>query len=65
MYANAPKNNIAIKNLSLLCDLELIMGLHAIVPLLDFVHVLIKLAQSCDVFICNFIDAMVCHFEFY
>jgi len=65
MYANAPKNNIAIKNLSLLCDLELIMGLHAIVPLLDFVHVLIKLAQSYDVFICNFIDAMVCHFEFY
>jgi hypothetical protein len=46
MYANGPKNNIAIENLSLLCDLELIMGLHAIVPLLDFVHALIKLAQS-------------------
>jgi hypothetical protein len=41
-------------------------GLRAIVPLLDFVHALIKLAQSCDVFVCNFIDAMkVCQFELY
>lgn len=44
IYANAPKNNIAIEILSLLCNLELIMRLHAIVPLLDFVHALIKLA---------------------
>jgi hypothetical protein len=44
MYVDAPKKNIATKNLNLLCDLELIMGLHAILPLLDFVHALIKLA---------------------
>ncbi len=52
--------------MSLFCDLELIMRLHAIVPLVDFVHALIKLAQSCDVFVCNFIDAMkVCQLAFY
>ncbi len=44
MYVDIPKNKIAIENLNLLCDLELIMGLHAIFPLLDFMHALIKLA---------------------
>jgi hypothetical protein len=58
MYVDAPKTNIATENLSLLCDLKLIMGLHAILPLLDFGHALIKLAQSCDVFVCDFIDEM-------
>jgi hypothetical protein len=42
------------------------MGLHDIVPFLDCVHALIKLAQSYDVFVCNFIDAMkVCQLQFF
>jgi len=42
MHVDASRNNTAIKNLNLLCDLELIIGLHAILLLLYFVHTLIK-----------------------
>jgi hypothetical protein len=58
MYANVMKCNIATKNLSLFCDLELILGLHAILPLLDYMHALIKLAKSQHVFVCDFIDVL-------
>jgi len=46
MHVDSPQNNIVNDNLSLLCDLEPILGLHTIFPLLDCVHALIKLAQS-------------------
>jgi hypothetical protein len=55
MYVDVMKNNIATKNLSFFCELELIL---AILPLLDYIHVLIKLAKSCHVFVCDFIDAV-------
>jgi hypothetical protein len=44
--------------LSLLCNLEPILGLHTILLLLDIVHDLIKLAQSWDIFMCDVIDIM-------
>jgi hypothetical protein len=44
----------------------LILGLHVIFSFLDLVHVLIKLAQSHDVFVCNFIIVVkVCQLELY
>jgi len=50
----------------LFCDLELILGLHAILLLLDCVHNLIKFAQFHDVFMCDFINAMkMCRLKFY
>jgi hypothetical protein len=58
MHDDVLRNNIGIHNLSLFCDLELILGLHAIFPLLHCVHTLIKFVQSCDIFMCDFIDAM-------
>jgi hypothetical protein len=58
MHDDVVKNNTTIKNLSLLCDLELILGLHAILSLLDCVHTLIKFAQSCNIFVCDFIDVV-------
>ncbi len=58
MHDDAMKNIITIENLSLLCDLELIFGLHAILLLLDCVHTLIKFAQSCKVFVCDYIDVV-------
>jgi hypothetical protein len=58
MHVDSPQNNIVNDNLSLLCDLEPILGLHTILPLLDYVHVLNKLAQSWDIFMCDFIDTM-------
>ncbi len=58
MHVDSPQNNIVNDNLSLLCNLEPILGLHTILPLLDRVHDLIKLAQSWDIFMCDFIDTM-------
>jgi hypothetical protein len=58
MYVDATKSNSAAKNLSFFCDLELILGLHAIHPFLDYMHALIKLAESCHVFMCDFIDVV-------
>jgi hypothetical protein len=52
------KTTLLMTTLSLLCNLEPILGLHAILLLLDCLHGLIKLAQSWDIFMCNFIDIM-------
>ncbi len=66
IHVDVPKSNIANVNLSLLYAQDFILELHVIIPLLDFVHVLIKMPQFHDVFICDFIDAMkVCQLELY
>ncbi len=44
MHADASRSNTIVKNMNLLCDLELVLGLHAILSLLDSVHTFIKLA---------------------
>jgi hypothetical protein len=52
------KKQLVWENLNLLCDLELILGLPCIFPMLEVVHMLIKYVQRRDVFICEFIDVM-------
>jgi hypothetical protein len=44
MHDDALRNNTSIKKMSLLCDLELIFGLHVILPLLEYMYILIKFA---------------------
>jgi len=56
MHDDDLKNSIVNETLNFLCDLELILSLHAILPLLDYVHTLIKFAQSHNMFICNVIQ---------
>jgi hypothetical protein len=58
MYVNVMKCNIAIENLSPFFDLELILELHVIFPLLDYMHALIKLTKSCHIFVYDFIDVV-------
>jgi hypothetical protein len=58
MHTNAPKSKLAQENLDLLCDLELLLNLPCILPMLEAVHTLIIYVQRQDVFICEFIDAM-------
>jgi uncharacterized membrane protein len=58
MYVNVTKNNIANESLNLY-DLEFIMWLHAIMPLLDCVHTLITFAQFHDMFIWSFIISTI------
>lgn len=71
VHVDVPKGTIVNVNLRFLYDLELILGLHGILSLLDYVDsTLIKLTQSYDVFVCGFIDAMnvylheFCHLYF-
>jgi hypothetical protein len=56
MFVNAPQSNNVIDNLGFFCDLELDLGLDAILPLLTYVHTFIKLSQFWDVFLCDYID---------
>jgi len=66
MHVDASRNDTTIENLNLFYDLELILRLHAILPFLNSMHTLIKLTQSHDVFICDFIDMVkVCLLDLY
>jgi hypothetical protein len=58
IYVDVMKCSIATKNLNLFCDLELILGLHAILPFLDYMHALIKLVESHHLFLYDFIDVV-------
>ncbi len=42
MYMDAPKSKSVWDNLDLLCDLELVLGLPCILPMLEVVHTLVK-----------------------
>jgi hypothetical protein len=43
MHAKSPKNDIGNKNLSVVCDVELILGLPCLLPLFECVYKLIKI----------------------
>jgi hypothetical protein len=44
MHAKNQQNDLARKNQNSLCDVEVILALHYILPLLKCVHALIKVA---------------------
>ncbi len=44
MHANSAKSEVALKNLNALCDIEFILGFLYILPLLETMHRLIKIA---------------------
>jgi len=58
MHVESPKNDIANKNLNVLCDVELILGLPCLLPLLECVHKFIKIVQGQDVFVCNLVEVV-------
>jgi hypothetical protein len=58
MHVESPKNDTSKKNLNVLCDVELILGLPCLLPLFECVHKLIKIVQGWDVFICNIVEAV-------
>jgi hypothetical protein len=45
MHTNAPNSKPTRENLDLLCDLELVLHLSWILPMLEVVHALIKCVQ--------------------
>jgi hypothetical protein len=58
MHAKSQWNDVAWKNQNSLCDVEVILGLPCILLLLECFHVLIKVTQSRDVFVCNFVEVV-------
>jgi len=40
------KDNVALKNWSVLCDVKFIVGLPRILPLFDYMHTLIKIERD-------------------
>ncbi len=48
MHTKSSKSEVLQKNLNALCDVEFILGLHCVFPLLKCVHVLIKVTQNKD-----------------
>jgi hypothetical protein len=58
MHVKSSKNDVALKNLNSLCDVEFILGLPCILLMLECVHTLIKIAQNKDVFMCDFVESI-------
>ncbi len=59
MHTKSSKIKVASKNLHALCVVKLILGLLYILSMLDYVHALIKIAQSWNVFVCDFVEHQV------
>jgi hypothetical protein len=58
MSDDVANNVVANTNYELLCDVETIMGLTCVLPMLETMQSLSKLAQNRDAFICDFVLAM-------
>jgi hypothetical protein len=55
MSKNLPTNPIVATNYELLCDVETMIGLTCVLPMLEVVQSLNKLAQNKNCFICDFV----------
>ncbi len=66
IHDESAKSNLARNNLSSMFNVEVILGLPCILPMLECVHALIKVAKGRDVFVCDFMEAMkMAQQEFY
>jgi hypothetical protein len=44
MHLESSNNKVVLKNLDVLCDIKFILGLLCILPMLESIHALIKIA---------------------
>jgi hypothetical protein len=58
MHIKSSKSEVVQKNLSALCDVEFILDIPCVFPLLECVHVLIKITQNEVVFVCDFVESI-------
>ncbi len=64
MSDDVANNAIVNTNYELLCDVETIMGLTCVLPMLEVVQSLSQLVQNKDTFICDFVSVVkLCQFE--
>jgi len=63
---DAPTISFTKSNLCLLINVEMLLGLNVVMPLLEVMHSLIKFAQLQDMFMCDFITTVkICEGEVY
>lgn len=66
MHIESANSDAIIKNMVSLCNVEFILRFPCIIPLHDYVHTLIKLAQGKDIFVCDFVEFLkLAQHEFY
>jgi hypothetical protein len=66
MSDDAASNAATNINYELLCDVEIVMGLTFVLPMLEAMQYLSKLAQYKDTFICDFVLVVnLCQFKIY
>jgi hypothetical protein len=58
MVEDSPSIMFAKVNFELLYDVNLIIFLSCLLPMLEIVHALIKFAQKKDVFVCDYVVAI-------
>jgi hypothetical protein len=58
MFKDLATNHVVATNYELVCDVETMMGLTCVLPMLKVVQSLNKLAQNKDCFICDFVVVM-------
>jgi len=66
MVEDIPFIMIVKHNFELFYDVNLLISLSFLLPMLETIHVLIKFAQKKDVFVCDFITAIkICQDQLY
>jgi len=58
MHVESPKNDTTSKNLSVLYDMEFLLGLPCLLSLFECVHKLIKIVEGQDDFVCDLVEAI-------
>jgi hypothetical protein len=56
MHVKGARSDRAKKNLNFLCDMEVIVGLPCLIPLLECFHGLIKITQGKNIFVWDFVE---------
>ncbi len=68
VHINNDLNHVVVTktNFEYLFEIEMIMGLVCIIPMLKSLHAFIKFAQTCDTFVCDFVtNFKLCCVELY
>jgi hypothetical protein len=62
VHMNNDLNHVVATNTNLeyLCNIEVVVGLMCIMPMLEAIHALIKFVQAHDTFVCDFVIVVNC-----
>jgi hypothetical protein len=58
MAKDSPSFMVARVNFELLCNVNLLISLSYLLPMLETIHALIKFAQKQNVFVCDYVQSL-------